>query len=179
MATFVFRLPRLCSSTPRQLRNRHQSNITHISTNPVSRFAQQQFHSQSRVMSEQASAYRANGDNGDDGSTEGELNAWKHRAPYRVHDTDPDFKVRYEGSCHCGKIKYQLSREKPLDSKYCHCHTCQKLHGMSNQLNVHLSQMLGIRYSLCILIRHCYHSGSVPMGRNFPQRRYQLHTRPP
>ena len=80
------------------------------------------------MMVEHAPAYRANGDNGDDGSTEGEINAWKLRAPYRIHDNDPDFHVRYEGNCHCGKIRYQLSREKPLDAKYCHCHTCQKLH---------------------------------------------------
>ncbi|KAL6721699.1 hypothetical protein ACLMJK_000803 [Lecanora helva] len=76
-----------------------------------------------------ASTYRANGDNGDDGSTEGELNQWKFRAPYKVHDNDPNFHARYHGSCHCGKIQYQLSREKPLDSKYCHCTTCQKIHG--------------------------------------------------
>ncbi|KAI4169551.1 MAG: hypothetical protein LQ343_005631 [Gyalolechia ehrenbergii] len=75
------------------------------------------------------STYNANGDNGDPGSTEGDLNAWKHRPPYRVHDKAEDFKVRYEGSCHCGKVKYQLSREKPLDAKYCHCTTCQKIHG--------------------------------------------------
>ncbi|KAL8729149.1 MAG: hypothetical protein Q9181_005095 [Wetmoreana brouardii] len=76
-----------------------------------------------------SSAYNANGDNGDSGSTEGELNEWKHRAPYRVHDKAENFNVRYEGSCHCGKVRYQLSREKPLDAKYCHCTTCQKIHG--------------------------------------------------
>ena len=84
-------------------------------------------------MAEQASSsYRANGDNGDDGSTEGESNEWKSRPPYSVHENDPNFKVRYNGSCHCGKVQYQLSREKPLDAKYCHCTTCQKIHGMSH-----------------------------------------------
>lgn len=80
-------------------------------------------------------AYRANGDNGDDGGTEGELNEWKHRAPYKVHNNDPNFKARYNGSCHCGKVTYQLSREKPLDSKYCHCTTCQKIHGTAHLLD--------------------------------------------
>ncbi|KAL8751187.1 MAG: hypothetical protein Q9199_006597 [Rusavskia elegans] len=75
------------------------------------------------------STYTANGENGDQGSTEGELNEWKQRPPYRVHDEAADFKVRYEGSCHCGKVRYQLSREKPLDAKFCHCTTCQKIHG--------------------------------------------------
>lgn len=74
----------------------------------------------------------ANGDNGDSGELEGELNQWKFRAPYRVHeDNDGDnFPVRYEGGCHCGRVKYQLSREKPLSAKYCHCTTCQVIHGM-------------------------------------------------
>ena len=94
------------------------------------RFEQLQFHTNARSM-EAASAYRANGDNGDDGSTDGEFNQWKHRAPYKVHDNDPNFHARYEGSCHCGKVKYQLSREKPLDAKFCHCTTCQKIHGTS------------------------------------------------
>lgn len=103
-----------------------------IPSRPLARLNQIQFHTSSRTMGEQqaSSAYRNNGDNGDEGNTEGELNQWKHRAPYKVHGNDPNFKVRYNGSCHCGKVTYQLSREKPLDSKYCHCTTCQKIHGM-------------------------------------------------
>ncbi len=56
---------------------------------------------------------------------------WKHRAPYRIHKEDDTFHARYEGSCHCGRVTYQLSREAPLDAKYCHCTTCQTLHGQS------------------------------------------------
>jgi len=63
-----------------------------------------------------------------DGDIEGTLNEWKFRAPYKVHSNE-DFKVLYEAACHCGRVQYQLSREKPLDSKYCHCSTCQLLHG--------------------------------------------------
>ena len=63
-------------------------------------------------------------------STDGELNQWKFRAPYKIHNpSDPDYKPLYNGSCHCGKVKFQLSRERPLDAKICHCRTCQKLHG--------------------------------------------------
>ncbi|KAF4633773.1 hypothetical protein G7Y89_g4344 [Cudoniella acicularis] len=60
---------------------------------------------------------------------EGEHNEWKFRAPYKVHENDENFKPLYEGSCHCGRVQYQLSREKPLDAKFCHCTTCQVLHG--------------------------------------------------
>lgn len=56
---------------------------------------------------------------------------WKHRAPYLIHDKDTDeaFPVKWEGGCHCGRVRYQLKRERPLASKYCHCTTCQRLHG--------------------------------------------------
>ncbi|CBY01630.1 predicted protein [Plenodomus lingam JN3] len=61
--------------------------------------------------------------------TEG-LSEWKKRAPYRVHDDMKKFDVKYEANCHCGKVSYQLSRREPLDSKLCHCTTCQTQHGM-------------------------------------------------
>ncbi|KAM0744577.1 hypothetical protein ACQRIT_001066 [Beauveria bassiana] len=53
---------------------------------------------------------------------------WKTRPPYRVHLPNDKFHTLYEASCHCGRVKYQLGREKPLDSKLCHCTTCQTQH---------------------------------------------------
>ncbi|CAN9079416.1 unnamed protein product [Alternaria alternata] len=53
---------------------------------------------------------------------------WKQRPPYRVHEKNEDFDVKYEANCHCGKVQYQLSRREPLDSKLCHCTTCQTQH---------------------------------------------------
>lgn len=93
-----------------------------------------QFYSHLRLAGRQARAMTSNvngenGNNGDNGALEGEQNQWKFRAPYRIHEDDSLFHARYEGSCHCGRIHYQLSREKPLDAKYCHCTTCQKIHG--------------------------------------------------
>ena len=69
-----------------------------------------------------------------DESTEGEHNDWKKREPYKINEDKDDFEVKWKGSCHCGKVKYQLSREKPLASKYCHCTTCQRLHGVRDCL---------------------------------------------
>lgn len=60
---------------------------------------------------------------------------WKHRAPYRIHEDNDNFLARYEGSCHCGKVQYELSREKPLNAKYCHCTTCQGLHGVLQHID--------------------------------------------
>ena len=79
---------------------------------------------------------------------------WKLRAPYRIHEEDDGFQTRYEASCHCGRVKYQLSREKPLDAKYCHCTTCQTLHGWSGKF--YLIPAIN-------LLRR-----SLPMGSNFP-----------
>ncbi|KAF2859809.1 hypothetical protein K470DRAFT_300087 [Piedraia hortae CBS 480.64] len=41
----------------------------------------------------------------------------------------PGFKARYTASCHCGGVTYQISRQDPLDSKFCHCTGCQVIHG--------------------------------------------------
>ena len=60
-----------------------------------------------------------------------EDNGWRCRAPYRTRGEDETFEVRWRGGCHCGRVQYQLSRGKPLASKYCHCVTCQKLHAVS------------------------------------------------
>lgn len=63
------------------------------------------------------------------------LNDWKTKAPYKLHEPNEHFEARYEASCHCGKVEYELSREEPLDSKLCHCTTCQTQHGMSSRRN--------------------------------------------
>ena len=67
-------------------------------------------------------------------STDRKEDEWKHREPYAVHDTERNekFEAKWEGSCHCGKVTYQLSRDKPLASKFCHCTTCQRLHGVGS-----------------------------------------------
>lgn len=57
--------------------------------------------------------------------------AWRTAHPYQKPSDDQDFKAEWEGSCHCGNIKYLLSREKPLSSKYCHCVDCQRMHAVS------------------------------------------------
>lgn len=62
-------------------------------------------------------------------TTHHDLDKWKHREPYRIHQSDEKFSVKWRGGCHCGRVKFQLSRERPLVSKYCHCTTCQRLHG--------------------------------------------------
>ncbi|KAF9479772.1 hypothetical protein BDN70DRAFT_833912 [Pholiota conissans] len=50
------------------------------------------------------------------------------RPPYSLDQTKP-FKKRYEGSCFCKKVQFDIATDAPLDAKFCHCPTCQKLHG--------------------------------------------------
>ena len=64
------------------------------------------------------------------GEEPGELKTgdYKYRSPYRIHTSADEFHSEWDGSCHCGRVTYQLSRKKPLKAKYCHCTTCQVLH---------------------------------------------------
>lgn len=55
--------------------------------------------------------------------------SWENEPPYKPPSQRPDFTAQHRGSCHCGRVKYSLSRDRPLASKYCHCRDCQVLHG--------------------------------------------------
>lgn len=82
--------------------------------------------------------------------------AWRTAHPYVKPSDDDDFKTEWEGSCHCGSVKYLLGREKPLSSKYCHCVDCQRMHAVSED-----SVRLGItflRRDRLLTCRHRLHS---------------------
>ncbi|KAH6604498.1 hypothetical protein Trco_006205 [Trichoderma cornu-damae] len=52
---------------------------------------------------------------------------WKTQPPYQK--PDQAFRKVLQGVCHCGKVKYWLSKDSPLASKYCHCNDCKVIHG--------------------------------------------------
>lgn len=54
---------------------------------------------------------------------------WKFRPPYSLASPSDSIPVKWRGKCHCGAIRYSISRARPLAAKYCHCTTCQRLHG--------------------------------------------------
>ncbi|KAK6581779.1 hypothetical protein PZA11_005476 [Diplocarpon coronariae] len=64
----------------------------------------------------------------DASAVDGPHNDWKFREPYQIHTND-GFTSVHEGGCHCGKVRYQICREKPLKAKFCHCGTCRRIHG--------------------------------------------------
>lgn len=58
---------------------------------------------------------------------------WQHNPPYRF---DKSVKGIWKGKCHCGQIRYELTRRKPLAVKFCHCTGCQVLHGEFLSLDI-------------------------------------------
>lgn len=59
--------------------------------------------------------------------------AWEAQPPYQQPDSPSQqarqFDKEMQGACHCGRIKFWLSKDKPLASKYCHCDDCKTIHG--------------------------------------------------
>jgi len=170
MATRLFSLPSLTgASTVTRAFLRSQNQIKN-SYSLVSRVAPPAFAIQQpirRTIATDLERKAMDKDQSRGTSTEGE-SEWKKRAPYKIHESNDNFPVKYEASCHCGKVKYQLSREEPLDSKLCHCTTCQTQHGK-------LFLAFLFRSAAIDTIDSC----TFPMGCNFPQGRHQLLTRPP
>ncbi|KAJ6107135.1 hypothetical protein N7523_008458 [Penicillium sp. IBT 18751x] len=54
---------------------------------------------------------------------------WKHRSPYTIQSPEEFGDIKWRGHCQCRKIGFSLKRDKPLNSKYCHCVGCQRMHG--------------------------------------------------
>ncbi|KAF1989459.1 hypothetical protein K402DRAFT_391033 [Aulographum hederae CBS 113979] len=61
------------------------------------------------------------------------MTAPSEKAPKQPPYTKPDnFKPVYHASCYCGTIEWDLGGDA-LDAMYCHCETCQTLHGTPYQ----------------------------------------------
>jgi hypothetical protein len=73
-----------------------------------------------------------------------------------------------------------LSREKPLAAKYCHCTTCQRLHGVRTMTRIETPvQPVLWRDATPSNIKLTTSTGTLPVGRHLPQIRHQLHKWPP
>lgn len=57
---------------------------------------------------------------------------WRDEHPYKTPTPAEIESAAWQGSCHCGTVRYYLSREEPLASKYCHCSDCQTMHGVGH-----------------------------------------------
>ncbi|KAL4995425.1 Mss4-like protein [Aspergillus recurvatus] len=54
---------------------------------------------------------------------------YKDRPPYKIRSDEEFGPVKWRASCNCGQVTYKISRELPLNAKYCHCRGCQVTHG--------------------------------------------------
>ncbi|PYI01137.1 hypothetical protein BO78DRAFT_401536 [Aspergillus sclerotiicarbonarius CBS 121057] len=54
---------------------------------------------------------------------------WTKRPPYSICSPEEVGPVKWRGTCQCGQVTYQLSRDRPLKAKFCHCRGCQVMHG--------------------------------------------------
>ena len=54
---------------------------------------------------------------------------WKSSDPYLPLGATEDFEIRFTATCMCGKVEHAVDSD-PVVSKFCHCTSCQILHGM-------------------------------------------------
>lgn len=50
------------------------------------------------------------------------------RPPYTLVSENTPFNRVYTGNCFCNRVQFEISRRKPLDSKFCHCCTSTPKH---------------------------------------------------
>lgn len=55
-------------------------------------------------------------------------NVWKSNVPYISPSKDEEFQIKYVAACMCGRVEYAVDSE-PVAAKFCHCTSCQTLHG--------------------------------------------------
>ena len=59
------------------------------------------------------------------------ITTWQQSAPYVSPSQDKEFVAKYTASCMCGDVQYAVDCD-PVAAKYCHCTSCQRLHGESD-----------------------------------------------
>jgi len=61
---------------------------------------------------------------------------WKSQPPYALEDPKKPKKALFKGCCHCHDVTFEIYVDKPKGSHFCHCDTCQKLHGSAMHWSV-------------------------------------------
>jgi len=54
---------------------------------------------------------------------------WKQQPPYAPEDPKKPKTAVFKGCCHCHDVTFEIYTKEPKGSHFCHCDTCQKLHG--------------------------------------------------
>lgn len=61
-----------------------------------------------------------------DGAQQDSNTDWQQQVPYQ--SPEKGFEAKYTASCLCGQVQYAVDCD-PVAAKYCHCTSCQRLHG--------------------------------------------------
>ncbi|KAK9898407.1 hypothetical protein P389DRAFT_166905 [Cystobasidium minutum MCA 4210] len=61
---------------------------------------------------------------------------WKKQPPYAPEDPKKPKKALFKGNCHCHDVTFEIYVDKPKGAHFCHCDTCQKLHGSATHWSV-------------------------------------------
>lgn len=96
---------------------------------------------------------------------------WVNQDPYKLPTQEPAFNPVYTGRCLCGDIEFKISRQVPLDAKFCHCRLCQKQHGNHSTLLAH-------RSTINTAFADGLDRSALPVAGIFPQRGHPVHHRP-
>lgn len=102
---------------------------------------------------------------------------WRKQPPYGPAEGQDV--VYYTATCHCSRVEYAIYAEKPMDSKFCHCSECQRLHGAPVQWAA-IFHKTGIRFkpsSLDHLV--FYHAPDDTQGHTLPCKVACGHCRAP
>ncbi|KAL7925989.1 Mss4-like protein [Trichoderma austrokoningii] len=90
---------------------------------------------------------------------------WKTKPPYQK--PDQAFHRVLQGACHCSQVKYWLSKDSPLASKYCHCGDCKVIHGAPFQWAA-IFQKSDMAFENGAENLRFYNSGSKSLGHELP-----------
>ncbi|KAL3149422.1 hypothetical protein ABBQ32_002216 [Trebouxia sp. C0010 RCD-2024] len=81
--------------------------------------------------------------------------AWKQKTPYLAPTANENFDAQYAASCLCGEVQYAVDSD-PVAAKFCHCTSCQILHGAPFQWAAlfHKKNIRFIRGVDCLMFFH-------------------------
>ncbi len=100
---------------------------------------------------------------------------WKLHPPYSA--TNPGFRPLYTAACFCGAIRFEVDAD-PVDSKICHCSTCQRLHGAPFQWAV-IFHKHNVRFVRGVDDLDSYAAGTMQAAHVLPCKLSCKHCRTP
>jgi len=89
---------------------------------------------------------------------------WRHAPPYSQRAGA--FVTKYRAQCYCGAVAFEVCSD-PVDSKICHCRSCQSLHGAPFQWAV-IFEKSDLRFTSGVEKIFFYNAGTAKPGHVLP-----------